>query len=122
MAKRCFGNQMTSAMSAKLEFGKPIPQELLHPPKPPKEKPKAEMRNPSDDEALACSVLGQLKCPPASFDKRFCRNMENAEQISDRGAAQLWRIIYRYRRQIHHPRKAHLLKIAEDMKASDYRN
>lgn len=114
-------------MSAKLEFGKPIPHELLHPPKPQKEKPKAEMRELSDDEALACSVLGQFRCPPASFDKRFClnmalTNMADSHEISDRGAAQLWRIIYRYRRQISHPRKAHLLKIAEEKKAEDFRN
>lgn len=101
---------------SRLVFGQPIPPELLLQKPVKAEKPKAELRMMDVDELAAASCLAQIHFPPASFDKRFGRTMENAKRISDRGAAQLWRIFHRYRRQITHPDKERLLKIAEDRK------
>lgn len=111
-------------MKTRLEFGKPIPPELLpqNPVKANKEPLSAEFRDLTEEEAQAASCLNQITFPPASFDKRFGRNMHEATRITDKGALQLWRIIHRYRRQITHPNKAQLLKIAEERKPEDMRN
>jgi len=81
----------------------------------------------NEDEILAAKCLSQPTYPVASFDKRFAANMhfqvtQSVPMISERGAAQLWRILHRYRRQISHPSRDRLLDIAEKLKAPDMRS
>lgn len=65
-----------------------------------------------EKEAVTC--LQHVRFPPASWDKRFARSMFGLWQmITDKEAAQVWRLFKRYRRQIVHPRKAELLWHAE---------
>ena len=63
--------------------------------------------------------------PCGSWDKRFRRevlcNAEVSGKISDKAAAQLWRLVIRYRRQIVHPEKSVMMKIAEEKAAPDFR-
>jgi hypothetical protein len=57
----------------------------------------------------------------ASWDKRFFRSVSSGEMISEKEAAQLWRIFIRYRRQMNFPDKARLLQVAEKLSAPDLR-
>lgn len=75
----------------------------------------------TQDEHLALKQLDCCRFLPASFDKRFVRQMQSATQISERGAAQLWRIFKRYRRQMSFPDKARLLALADTLAAPDLR-
>lgn len=88
-----------------------------HPPKPPAPdptptKPKPVYRPATDDELIAIQQLPTFRYPVGCFDKRFARQIANATQITDPQATQLWRILYRYRRQINGPNKDRALTLA----------
>lgn len=73
-------------------------------------------------EAVRC--LGQVRYPPASWDKRFARHMGemlHPGTISEKEVPQVWRLFKRYRQQIAHPQKALLLNTAEELSAPDLR-
>ena len=70
-------------------------------------------------EAVKC--LGQVRYPPASWDKRFARSMSGMTTITDKEAPQVWRLLKRYRRQISSPHKANLLMMADELAAPDFR-
>lgn len=74
---------------------------------------------PCELEAVKC--LGQVRYPPASWDKRFARSMSGMTTISDKEAPQVWRLLKRYRRQISSPHKANLLMMADELAAPDFR-
>jgi hypothetical protein len=69
-------------------------------------------RDQTEDERQAVKCLKeQVNYPPASWDKRFARELLTTD-ITEKQAAQVWRMFYRYRRQIQHPEKERLLKVA----------
>lgn len=76
-------------------------------------------------ESIAISLLNGVGMPVGCWDKRFRRDVLDEAQrtcrISDKAAAQLWRLFIRYRRQICHPTKATLMKVAEEKAAPDFR-
>lgn len=76
-----------------------------------------ERRPVTPDESEAIKCLQTVRYTPASFDKRFARDIEGATEITEKQAGQVWRIFKRYRRQIVHPRKGELLGIAEQLAA-----
>lgn len=57
-------------------------------------------RPPTIYEKRALLVLAPCRFPPASFDKRFVRGLAGADSITDGEAAQLPRLLTRYRKQI----------------------
>ena len=68
------------------------------------------MTNPLELERRAMFALGRgaVSYLPASFDKRFARNMAALANhvdytLTDRQRWLLWRMVYRYRRQIGRP-------------------
>ena len=62
---------------------------------------------------------------PASWDKRFNRDVlsqvPNTGTISEKAAAQMWRLLIRYRRQTSASVRAELMKVAEEKAAPDFR-
>ena len=79
------------------------------------------MRTPTtDDERIAVEALARVSYPPASWDKRFSRQL-SPEGLTDKERPQVWRLFIRYRRQISHPRRAELLRKAESLAAPDFR-
>ncbi len=74
----------------------------------------------TEDEAIAVAALATVSYPPASWDKRFNRQLSPAG-LTDKERPQVWRLFIRYRRQISHPRKAELLRRAEAMAAPNFR-
>jgi len=74
----------------------------------------------SEDEKIAVEALARVTYPPASWDKRFSRQL-SPEGLTDKERPQVWRLFIRYRRQISHPRKAELLRKAESLAAPDFR-
>jgi hypothetical protein len=80
-------------------------------------------RDMTDDEREAVRCLAsQVTYPPGSWDKRFARGMGTVATITEKEAAQVWRLFHRYRRQITHGRKADLLALAERLKAPELRS
>ncbi len=79
----------------------------------------------TDDEVYAIQLLASVTYPVASFDKRFNRDVlqpaRNTKQLSDKAIAQMWRLFIRYRRQIHTIDMPHMMKIAEEKAAPDFR-
>ena len=73
------------------------------------------------DELDAVGCLSGVTYPVASWDKRFARSMIGMETITDKEAPQVWRLLWRYRRQMNHPRLAELLRIAQERSAPDLR-
>jgi hypothetical protein len=78
---------------------------LMYPPKLPNDNPPKPRRPMSHQEREAAAWLGRCTYLPGSFDKRFGRDMAaRAErkdaQITEGQAAQIWRQVWRYRRQI----------------------
>ncbi len=69
--------------------------------------------------AVAC-LKAQVNFPPAQWDKRFVRELRDTE-LTEKQAAQVWRLFHRYRRQITHPRKGMLLEMAQQLGAPDTR-
>lgn len=83
-----------------------------------------ERRPMSAYEVEAVRCLGQVRYPPCSWDKRFARHMGEMLHfgtITDKEAPQVWRLFVRYRRQIQHPYKADLLRMAGERSAPDLR-
>lgn len=68
----------------------------------------------ADEAAAARCIWTQVTFPVGHWDKRFMRELP--EEITEKQAAQVWRIFRTYRRQIKHPRKAELLAMAESLK------
>lgn len=70
----------------------------------------------TDDEREAVRCLGeQVGYAPATWDKKFARDMygrRDSGLISEKEAAQVWRLFKRYRRQIRHAQKERLLEVA----------
>lgn len=53
-------------------------------------------------ERRALQWLGTwVRFPPATASKRFAREMMGATELTDKQRAFLWRIVYRFRRQVH---------------------
>ena len=74
----------------------------------------------SADEALAVTCIRmQVTFPVAHWDKRFMRELP--DEITEKQAAQVWRIFKTYRRQIQHERKAELLALAGRLGAPNLR-
>lgn len=73
------------------------------------------------DEMQAVERMNVVTYPVASWDKRFMRSLSEAETISDKESAQLWRLFIKYRRQMSFPDKARLLEIARRLAAPDFR-
>ena len=73
-------------------------------------------------EHIAIKALQtQVRFLPASWDKRFARDLSIDAGVTDKEVAQLWRIFIKYRRQISCERKAQLLEIAAENAAPDFR-
>ena len=70
-------------------------------------------------------AVEQMKCvtfPCGCWDKRFYRDCLSCQSaISEKAAAQLWRLFIRYRRQMSFPDKGRLLGLAEKLSAPDFR-
>lgn len=79
----------------------------------------------TDDERAAAKAVQRCTMPVGSWDKRFTRDILSwsldTGQISERSAAQLWRLFVRYRRQIDGVTKTALMPIAEKFAAPDFR-
>lgn len=73
------------------------------------------------DEMQAIDRMGVVTYPVASWDKRFMRMVSSGEMISEKEAAQLWRLFIRYRRQMSFPDKERLLRFAAEHAALDFR-
>jgi Spy/CpxP family protein refolding chaperone len=72
------------------------------------------------DEALAARCIWtQVTFPVGHWDKKFMRGLP--DEITEKQAAQVWRIFKTYRRQIEHERKAEMLALAEKLGAADLR-
>lgn len=82
---------------------------------------KIERRLMTPDEMQAVERMHSVRFPVASWDKRFFRSVSSGEMITEKEAAQLWRIFIRYRRQMNFPDKARLLAFAEQHSAPDLR-
>lgn len=80
-----------------------------------------ERRMMSPDELQAIERMHGVTYPVASWDKRFMRMLSGCETISEKEAAQLWRLFIKYRRQMSFPDKARLLRLAEGLAAPDFR-
>ena len=71
----------------------------------------------TEPEKMALECLRYVRMLPASWEKRFRNRLADNEHlgISEKETPHLWRLFYRYRRQITHEKKKVLLQIAEDM-------
>lgn len=73
------------------------------------------------DEAMAIMLLQtQVGYPPASWDKRFARQLSTV-LVTEREVPQVWRLLRRYRRQWQHPERRRLLALADTLAAPDFR-
>lgn len=106
-------------------FGQPLPEppalpaKLEAPPAPKKAAvPRREMTW-DEHDAVKC-LKEQVTYPPASWDKRFARDLLTTI-ITEKEAPQVWRLFHKYRRQIIHSRKDYLLTIAAKLAAPDLR-
>ena len=81
-----------------------FPINLLMPAKNPEinesSKSKKAKRDLTEREKYAAQCLAECRFLPASFDKRFAREFSGSSQGTGRQVQTLWRMIYRYRRQI----------------------
>ena len=73
------------------------------------------------EESEAVWALHGVTFPVASWDKRFSRQLNKDSHITERGAAQIWRLFIKYRRQINRDLFARLHKMAERLAAPDFR-
>lgn len=79
-------------------------------------------RERTQDEQTAIDSMRCVVYPPASWHKRFMFAVSRKTTIiTDGQAAQVWRLFYRYRRQIDHPDMERLLEIAQALAAPDFR-
>lgn len=72
-------------------------------------------------ECLATKVVGGLSYSAACFDKRFAREIRGVTKATEGQMAQVWRLVWRYRRQIQHEKRAELLAVAQVRAAEDFR-
>jgi len=81
-----------------------------------------ERRLMTSDEQLAVEQMKCVTFPCGCWDKRFYRDcLSGQSSISEKAAAQLWRLFIRYRRQMTFPDKRRLLELAEKLSAPDFR-
>lgn len=73
------------------------------------------------DELAAKDLLQTVTYPVASWDKRFARHIGEMNTISEKEVPQLWRLLYKYRRQWQHGKKPYLLSKALRLSAPDFR-
>lgn len=86
----------------------------------PKKAPVPRREQTVDERKAVQCLKEQVTFPPASWDKRFTRDLLTTT-ITEKESAQVWRLFTRYRRQIRHPEKARLLEVAERLAAPDLR-
>jgi hypothetical protein len=72
-------------------------------------------------ECLAVKIAGKLSYSAACFDKRFAREIAGVTKATEGQMAQVWRLVWRYRRQIQHEKRAELLAVAQVRGAVDFR-
>lgn len=72
-------------------------------------------------ECLAVNMVGRLSYPAACFDKRFAREIAGVTKATEGQMAQVWRLVWRYRRQIQHEKRAELLAVAQVRGVVDFR-
>lgn len=79
----------------------------------------------TDNEREAIKALQQVRFLPASWDKRFNRDVLSVAletgMLGEKSVPQVWRLFIRYRRQISCPRKSELLALAQQRSAPDFR-
>lgn len=80
----------------------------------------------TEEEVVAATMLQHVNAPPASWDKRAIATIRfsltlTPPLIGEKMVPQLWRLLYRYRRQLKHPKRAFFLKMAEQRMAPDLR-
>lgn len=73
------------------------------------------------DEQQVVQCLKGVRTPPACWDKRFIRDVGFGGLITEKEAAQTWRLFHKYRRQIKTPNLQRLLEIAVQLAAPDLR-
>ena len=87
--------------------------------------PKPEKRALTQDELEAIDCLSGVGMMPASWEKRFNRDVlqpaKETKLLSEKAVAQLWRLFIRYRRQWRHPERHRLLLYAASNAAPDFR-
>ena len=74
-------------------------------------------RQMTDEELVAVKCIREQVTLVGRWEKKFMRQL--GYKITEKQAAQVWRIFKRYRRQIQHERKAELLEIAERLGAPE---
>lgn len=100
----------------------PVVVEKPAPAPPPAKKGAVPRREMTADENLIVAYLKrQVTTPPACWDKRFIRDVGCGGLITEKEAAQAWRLFYKYRRQISSPAKERLLEMAKHLAAPDLR-
>ena len=78
---------------------------------------RATFRDMTDVERRAASALRSARYAPATFDKRFARNLRvESGKITDKQATIMWRNVWRYRRSIS---DADLVETARRINAQD---
>lgn len=100
----------------------PVVVEKPAPAPPPPKKGAVPRREMTPDENLIVAYLKrQVTTPPACWDKRFIRDVGCGGLITEKEAAQAWRLFQKYRRQISSPAKERLLEMAKHLAAPDIR-
>ena len=88
-------------------------------PKEAKAKAKPVKRPMTADERVVVPLLATVRYAPATWDKRFAREIQYALKdglITEGQSGQVWRLFWRYRRQIACEDKGRLLEMAEKLK------
>jgi len=83
-------------------------------------KAKPLKREMTADERLVVPLLATVRYAPATWDKRFAREIQYALKeglITEGQSGQVWRLFWRYRRQMVCAEKARLLEMAERLAA-----
>ena len=70
----------------------------------------------SEIEARAVRALARVRFPPATGSKRFARDMQGVTQMSERQRWFLWRVVYRFRRQIPNAIVDHAVRMGGNQK------
>lgn len=78
------------------------------------------------EEITAATMLRGVTYPTACWDKKFAATVQRhleltPPMIGEKMVPQLWRLLYRYRRQIKHPERQRYLKLAAERMAPDFR-
>ena len=88
-------------------------------PVPKEAKAKPIKREMTADERVVVPLLATVRYAPATWDKRFAREIQYALKdglITEGQSGQVWRLFWRYRRQIVCAEKERLLEMAEKLK------